>query len=96
LLPTDGCAPEVTKARQVASERQKNAKNIKAAFLKKLNRAFISSLRLYADNLLCMDLCGWSSVEARNLLGEQVSIYTLPVLIVTGSPSVRPHLHYRR
>lgn len=62
----------MTKARQQASDRQRDAKNIKAVFLKKLNKAFISSLKLYADNLLCMDLCGWSSVEASKLLGEPV------------------------
>ena len=72
ILPTDGYAPEVTKARQQASERQKDAKNIRQAFLKRLNRILITSLKLYADNLLCMDLCGWSSAEANKLLGEQV------------------------
>ena len=71
-FPSDGYVPEVTKARQQASERQKEAQTIKVAFLKKLNKVLIGCLKLYADNLLCMDLCGWSSVEANKLLGEQV------------------------
>lgn len=32
----------------------------------------LGALRLYADNLLCMDLCGWSGVDAIKLLGEEV------------------------
>ena len=40
-----------------------------------------NSLRLYADNLLCMDLCCWSSTEATQLLGTEVSgahtVYTV-------------------
>ena len=32
----------------------------------------LSALRLYADNLLCMDLCGWSGTDAIKLLGEEV------------------------
>ena len=63
----------MTKAREQASERQRNAKNIKAEFLKKLNKVMVRSLKLYADNILCMDLCGWGSADAIKLLGEQVS-----------------------
>ena len=33
----------------------------------------LSALRLYADNLLCMDLCGWSGVDAIKLLGDEVT-----------------------
>lgn len=38
----------------------------------------LNALRLYADNLLCMDLCGWSGVDAIKLLGEEVthSVYS--------------------
>ena len=64
----------MSKAREQASERQRSAKNIKVAFLKKLNKILIGWLRLYADNLLCMDLCGWSSSEAVQLLGDQVRV----------------------
>ena len=32
----------------------------------------VNSLKLYADNLLCMDLCCWSGGEANKMLGEQV------------------------
>ena len=32
----------------------------------------VNSLKLYADNLLCMDLCCWSGGEAIKMLGEQV------------------------
>ena len=32
----------------------------------------LNALRLYADNLLCMDLCGWSGADAIKLLGEEV------------------------
>ena len=32
----------------------------------------LNALRLYADNLLCMDLCGWSGADAIRLLGEEV------------------------
>lgn len=32
----------------------------------------LSAMRLYADNLLCMDLCGWSGTDAIKLLGEEV------------------------
>lgn len=71
-MPTNEFSPEVSKARQQASDRQKSARNIKVAFLKKLNKILIGCLRLYADNLLCMDLCGWSMNEAVSLLGEQV------------------------
>ena len=39
----------------------------------------LNALKLYADNLLCMDLCGWSGVDAMKLLGEEVSYCsTLP------------------
>jgi len=34
----------------------------------------VNSLKLYADNLLCMDLCWWSGREAMQLLGEQVCV----------------------
>ncbi len=37
-----------------------------------LFQAFVNSLKLYADNLLCMDLCCWSGTEATKLLGDQV------------------------
>ncbi len=77
---TDEYSPEVSKAREQASERQKNAKNIKTAFLKKLNKILIGCLRLYVDNLVCMDLCGWSSAEAVKLLGDQVTYLDLCVL----------------
>ena len=72
LLSPDEFSPEVTKARQQASERLKGAKNIKVVFLKKLNKILLGCLKLYADNLVCMDLCGWSSAEAIKLLGDQV------------------------
>lgn len=72
-LTTDEYSPEVMKARNQALERQRNAKNIRGVFLRKLNRILIGSLKLYADNLICMDLCGWSSREAIQLLGDQVS-----------------------
>ena len=75
LSLADEYAPEVSKAREQASERQKSAKNIKIAFLKKLNKILIGCLRLYVDNLLCMDLCGWSSSEAVKLLGDQVCVH---------------------
>ena len=32
----------------------------------------VNSLKLYADNLLCMDLCCWPQGEAIDLLGEEV------------------------
>ena len=32
-----------------------------------------NSLKLYADNLICMDLCCCSSTEAMELLGPEVS-----------------------
>ena len=72
MQSADEFSPEVSKARQQATERQRNARDIKAAFLKKLNKILIGCLKLYADNLLCMDLCGWSSNEAIKLLGDQV------------------------
>lgn len=40
----------------------------------------LNALRLYADNLLCMDLCGWSGVDAIKLLGEEVT-YSVTVVI---------------
>ena len=39
-------------------------------------QTMLSALRLYADNLLCMDLCGWSGVDAIKLLGEEVMCST--------------------
>ena len=70
--PVTEYAPEVTKARNKASERQKSAKQLKSMFLKKLNRTMINSLMLYADNMLCMDLCCWSAQDAVKLIGRQV------------------------
>ena len=35
----------------------------------------LNALRLYADNLLCMDLCGWSGVDAIKLLGDEVTYF---------------------
>lgn len=72
-LLMDEYSPEVTKARQQASERQNSARNLKSAFLKKLNKILLCCLKLYADNLLCMDLCGWGTMEAIKLLGDEVS-----------------------
>ena len=40
-----------------------------------------NSLKLYADNLVCMDLCCWSNAEAAKLLGSEVS----PALLFTFS-----------
>ena len=34
----------------------------------------VNSIKLYADNLLCMDLCCWPQGDAAELLGEEVSI----------------------
>ena len=33
----------------------------------------LNALKLYADNLLCMDLCCFSGSEATALVGDQVS-----------------------
>ena len=33
-------------------------------------------VQLYADNLICMDLCCCSSSEALKLLGSEVHVYT--------------------
>ena len=35
-------------------------------------QAMVSALKLYSDNLLCMDLCGLPSDQARSLLGQTV------------------------
>ena len=32
----------------------------------------VGSIKMYADNLLCMDLCCWMQEDAINLLGEEV------------------------
>ena len=57
----------MTKARQQATERQTSARNLKSAFLKKLNKILLCCL------MLCMDLCGWGTVDAIKLLGDEVS-----------------------
>ena len=33
----------------------------------------IQSIRLYADNLISMDVCGWSVTGAKQILGDTVS-----------------------
>ena len=82
LTPATECAPEVIKARNKASERQKSAKQLKMVFLKKLNRTMINSLRLYADNMLCMDLCCWPVHDAARLIGQQVRGWAMLVGVV--------------
>ena len=72
LVPVNECAPEVSKARRRAYERQRCAEQLKTTFLKKLNKTMINSLTLYADNLLCMDLCCWSVHDAIKLIGLEV------------------------
>ena len=37
-----------------------------------LVQMMVNVLKLYADNLLCMDLCCWPHGEARDILGEEV------------------------
>jgi len=44
-------------------------------FQHKLHRVMIQSMRLYADNLISMDVCGWSVTGAKQILGETVSLY---------------------
>ena len=42
-------------------------------FQHKLHRVMIQSIRLYADNLISMDVCGWSVTGAKQILGDTVS-----------------------
>ena len=44
-------------------------------FQHKLHRAMMQSLRLYADNLISMDVCGWSVIGAKEILGDTVSLF---------------------
>ena len=37
-------------------------------------QTMVNSIKLYADNLLCMDLCCWPQGDAAELLGEEVSV----------------------
>lgn len=64
-----------------------------------------NSLKLYADNLLCMDLCCWSNAEAVDLLGSEVSsircVYSLTeemcvcVSTADGAPFAEEERHER-
>ena len=47
-------------------------------------QTMLGALRLYADNLLCMDLCGWSGADAIRLLGEEVRLYLSQTSDVLG------------
>ncbi|CAI8016964.1 hypothetical protein GBAR_LOCUS10358, partial [Geodia barretti] len=65
-------APDVANAKRQASQQLKHVENTHAEFLKKLHKIMNNSLRLYADNLMCMDLCCWSNSEATQLLVSEV------------------------
>ena len=43
-------------------------------FQLKLHRFMMQSIRLYADNLISMDVCGWSIAGAKQILGDTVSL----------------------
>ena len=43
-------------------------------FQHKLHRVMMQSIRLYADNLISMDVCGWSVTGAKQILGDTVSL----------------------
>ena len=52
------------------------------------------AIKLYADNLLCMDVCGFPSEDAMTLLGAEVRVRGLQPLsvylyIVPSIPSTR-------
>ena len=43
-------------------------------FQHKLHRVMMQAIRLYADNLVSMDVCGWSITGAKQILGDTVSL----------------------
>ena len=55
-----------------------------------LSQMMVNSLKLYADNLLCMDLCSWPHHEARDLLGDEVCLSICLsvcfILFISSSP----------
>lgn len=69
--PSHEYAPEVAQAREQANLLWTNAEQNRTEFLKKMHRIMLNALKLYADNLLCMDLCCFSGDEAVKLVGEQ-------------------------
>ena len=52
-----------------------------------------NSLRLYADNLICMDLCCCSSSEALKLLGSEVHVHVHVYTSVTVQCYIHVHVH---
>ena len=56
----------------------------------------MNSLKLYADNLLCMDLCCWPHGEARAILGDEVCVCLLSVGFIDLSIQMMHHLQRRK
>ena len=50
-------------------------------FQHKLHRVMIQSVRLYADNLIAMDVCGWSVTGAKQILGDAVSLTVVRLML---------------
>ena len=65
---------EVTSSRQLSSQLRKRTLTIMKMFQHKLHRVMMQSIRLYADNLISMDVCGWSVTGAKKILGDTVSL----------------------
>ena len=53
-------------------------------FQLKLHRVMIQSIQLYADNIVSMDICGWSVIGAKQILGDTVSSVFYCVTIDCG------------
>lgn len=80
---------EVNQIRRFLTDIRQQSENMRVEFLKKIHKVcfpqyisvyscilqiMVSNLKLYADNLLCMDLCYLPQGEAKNLLGEEVGV----------------------
>ena len=73
---------EVTSSRQLSSQLRKRTLTIMKMFQHKLHRVMMQSVRLYADNLVSMDVCGWSITGAKQILGDTVSVLALSILLI--------------
>ncbi|XP_019857507.1 PREDICTED: uncharacterized protein LOC109585810 isoform X2 [Amphimedon queenslandica] len=63
---------EVNQIRRFLTDIRQQSENMRVEFLKKIHKIMVSNLKLYADNLLCMDLCYLPQGEAKNLFGEEM------------------------
>jgi hypothetical protein len=63
---------EVLQARRFMNNVQQLTEDMRIEFLKKIHKIMVNSLKLYADNLLCMDLCCLPQGDARDIVGDEM------------------------